>query len=62
MIVKVALAPANTDWELKLVLGLMTGREAMAAQGSRIAASMAASRHGSLSGLLRRRSVTLGGD
>jgi hypothetical protein len=42
VIVKVALAPTNTDWELKLELGVMTGGEAageMAAQASRIAAS-----------------------
>ena len=38
VIVKVALAPANTDWELKLELGLTTGGEAMAAQCSRMEA------------------------
>ena len=40
MIVKVALAPANTVWELKLVVGLITGGEAtageMAAQNSAV--------------------------
>ena len=32
VIVKVALEPANTVWELKLVVGLITGGEATAGE------------------------------
>jgi hypothetical protein len=64
--VKVARASTNTVWELKLELGLMTGGEAtageMATQNSRITASMAASRQRNVSGLVRRGTVTLGGE
>ena len=58
---KVALAPANTDWELKLELGVMTGGEAMAgemaAQNSAVAESKTAPNPGSFRDPVHRQTV-----